>query len=553
MLFILIDWLYVFLTTLCLGYAFSEMSGRLFSYRLKHIDSILIAGLGCATVYAQIFSLFYKVSMLANGVLLILCLVIFIVFHRRMWMDLKQAWCGNGILVKVLVPCLLLIWAFCTSRGYQSPDTMGYHAQSIRWIEEYGIVPGQAILNSRFSYNSSVFALSALYSLKFLLGQSLHAMCGWFAFLLSVTVLDVRKGRKRLRWSDFANVAAVYYLTTLWYEVISPSSDYASMCIVFFLIIKWVRLLEMPKEEQKTAPYALLCVLGVFALTLKVTAGLILLLLIKPAYRLLKQKQWKEILLYLTIGLVVTVPWMVRSVLLSGWLIYPLPQLDLFDVAWKQKVEWVNFDVACIKTWGRGLNNSALLDMPVREWFGIWFRSVLTNLQKVIVLADIAAVFLLVLYTLLTLIRKRWQNLDKLLVLLTVACSYLYWQLSAPLPRYGYAYILLTPALMCGVIILALGRDGIVRAALALGGIYKVWMLVLYISSSYMYYTYYIRQLDYDSPNGPVYTKEVDGVTFYYSEWEDIGYEYFPGGIPAYSEFRLRGDSIEEGFELVDP
>lgn len=553
MLFILIDWLYVFLTTFCLGYAFSEMSGRLFSYRLKHIDSILIAGLGCATVYAQIFSVFYRVSMLANGVLLILCLVIVIVFYRRMWLDLKQAWCGNGVLVKTLVPCLLLIWAFCTSRGYQSPDTMGYHAQSIRWIEEYGIVPGQAILNSRFSYNSSVFAMSALYSLKFLLGQSLHAMCGWIAFLLSVTVLDVRKGRKRLRWSDFTNVAAIYYLTTLWYEVISPSSDYASMCIVFFLIIKWVRLLEMPKEEQKTTPYALLCVLGVFALTLKVTAGLILLLLIKPAYRLLKQKQWKEILLYLFMGLVVMVPWMVRSVLLSGWLIYPLPQLDLFDVAWKQKVEWVNFDVACIKTWGRGLNNSELLDMPVREWFGIWFRSVLTSLQKVIVLTDIAAVFLLVLYILLTLIRKRWQNLDKMLVLFTVACSYLYWQLSAPLPRYGYAYLLLTPALMCGLIILALGRDGIVRVALVLGGLYKVLMLVLYISSNYIYYTLYIRQMDYDLPSGPVYTKEVDGVTFYYSEWEDMGYEYFPGGIPAYSEFRLRGDSIEEGFELVDP
>lgn len=552
MLFILIDWLYVFLTTFCLGYAFSEMSGRLFSYRLKHIDSILVAGLVCATVYAQIFSLFYRVSALANGVLLVFCLAVILVFRRRMRLDLKQAWNRSGTLFKVLIPVLLLVWAFCTSRGYQMPDAMGYHAQSIRWIEEYGIVPGQAVLNSRFSYNSSVFALSALYSLKFLVGQSLHAMSGWIAFLLSVTVLDVIKGRRRLRWSDYANVAAIYYLTTLWNEVISSSSDYASMCIIFFLIIKWVRLLEMPKEEQKTAPYALLCVLGVFALTLKVTAGLILLLLIKPAYQLLREKQWKEILLYLTLGLVVAVPWMTRSVLLSGWLIYPLPQLDLFDVAWKQKVEWIDFDVACIKTWGRGLH-SGLLDMPVWEWFGGWFRSVLTSLQKVIVLADIAAVFLFALFALLTLIRKKWENLDKLLVLFTVVCSYLYWQLSAPLPRYGYAYILLVPALMCGVVVLTLRRDGIVRAVLALGGLYKIWMLVLYMHSSYMCYSLYIRQPDYESPKGPVYTKEVDGVTFYYSQWEGLGYEYFPGGIPEYAEFRLRGDGLEDGFEWVNP
>ena len=238
--------------------------------------------------------------------------------------------------------------------------------------------------------------------------------------------------------------------------------------------------------------------------------------------------------------------------LLSGWVIYPLSQLDLFDVAWKQKVEWVNYDVACIKTWGRGLDSTSL-DVPIWEWFGSWYRSVLKNLQKVIILADIASVFLLVLFTVLTLIRKQWQNLDKLLVLFTVACSYLYWQMSAPLPRYGYAYILLTPALMCGVVILALGRDGIVRAALALGGLYKVWILVLYISGSCTNYPFYIRQMDYDSPNWPVYTKEVDGVTFYYSEWESLGYDYFPGGLPAYSEFRLRGDGIEDGFELVNP
>lgn len=321
MLFVLIDWLYVILTTFCLGTVFSEVSDRLFSYRLRRMDSILMAGLVCATVYAQIFSLFYRVSLLANGILLAFCLVSVLFFHRQMWLSMKQAWERSSVLTRILVPVLILLWAYFTSRGYVCFDSMLYHAQSIRWIEEYGIVPGQAVLNERFSYNSSVFALSALYSLRFLLGQSMHAICGWTAFLLSITALDVIKGCKKLRWSDFANVAAVYYLTTLSNEVISPSSDYITMCSVFFLVIKWLRLLELPKEKQQTAPYALLCVFGVWTLTLKLTAGLILLLLIKPAYQLLKQKQWKEIFLYIILGLVVAVPWMVRSVLISGWLI----------------------------------------------------------------------------------------------------------------------------------------------------------------------------------------------------------------------------------------
>ncbi len=551
MLLIMLNWLYILLTTFCLGYAFSAFSGRFLSYRIRGIDSILMAGLVFATVYAQTFSLFYGVNVLANVLLLAGCAVIISVFHRQMWQDLKQAWSRTGILFKLLVPVLFLLWAYCTSCGYMVPDTQIYHAQSIRWIEEYGIIPGQAILNGRFSYNSSVFALSALYSWKFLVGQSLHAVDGWIAFLLSVTTLDIIKGRKKLRWSDFANVAAIYYLTTIYDEVISPSSDYAGMCVIFFIVIKWVRQLEAPEAERGTAPYALLCVLGVFSLTVKVTAGLILLLLIKPAYQLLRGKRWKEILIYLGLGLLVAVPWMTRSVLLSGWLFYPFPYLDLFDVGWKQPAAWVEFDAACIKAWGRGISADRL-DMPLWEWFGNWFRSVLDATQRVLVLADIMAVFLFVGYALWTFVRRRWENLDKILVIFTVTCSYIYWQVSAPLPRYGYAYVLLVPALMAGLFVRKPGRDGILRAGLALYGLYKVWTLFGYMDR-WSTYPIYIRQLDYESAGESVYTLEVDGVTFYTSQQESLGYEYFPGADAANLNFTLRRDGLGDGLEWVRP
>lgn len=59
-------------------------------------------------------------------------------------------------------------------------DSDLYHAQSIRWIEEYGVVPGLGNLHERFAYNSSFFALSALFSMKFLCGTSMHTMSGFF-------------------------------------------------------------------------------------------------------------------------------------------------------------------------------------------------------------------------------------------------------------------------------------------------------------------------------------------------------------------------------------
>lgn len=550
MLFIMINWLYVLITTFCLGYAFSRLAGKLFGYRIKSVDGLLMAGLGAATVYAQFFSLFYRVSLLANVVLVIFSAMTVLFWHQDMKRLLTESFRGSSRAVKILIPVLFVLWAYFTSRGYMVHDTKLYHAQSIRWIEEYGIVPGQGVVNSRFSYNSSVFSLAALYSLKFVFGQSMHAMSGWFAFLLSVTTLDIIKGVKKFRLSDFANVAAIYYLTLITDEVLAPSSDYATMCVLFFLVIKWLRLLEQPKEEQQTAPYGLLCVLGVYALTLKLTAGLILLLLIKPAYRLLKEKQWKQILCYLLLGILTAAPWLIRGVLISGWLLYPFPALDLFDLPWKQKTEWVKTDAGAIKTWGRGVNNSVLAAQPIWEWYGTWFKT-LSLMEKGIVLVDIAALVSFVGAAIAVFLRKNWENLDRLLVCATAACSYLYWQTSAPLPRYGYTYMLLLPALVFGWGILLLKKDRLLRGGLALYGVYKIVMLISYIAGC-AWYPAYIRQVDYYSADTEVWTVEVDGAEFYCTEEDGIGYAYFPGSS-AYEEFRLRGNGLKDGFEWVNP
>lgn len=550
MIFIIINWLYVLITTFCLGYAFSRLAGKLFGYRIKSVDGLLMAGLGAATVYAQFFSLFYRVSLLANVVLVIFSAMTVLFWHQDMKRLLTESFRGSSRAVKILIPVLFVLWAYFTSRGYMVHDTKLYHAQSIRWIEEYGIVPGQGVVNSRFSYNSSVFSLAALYSLKFVFGQSMHAMSGWFAFLLSVTTLDIIKGVKKFRFSDFANVAAIYYLTLITDEVLAPSSDYATMCVLFFLVIKWLRLLEQPKEEQQTAPYGLLCVLGVYALTLKLTAGLILLLLIKPAYRLLKEKQWKQILCYLLLGILTAAPWLIRGVLISGWLLYPFPALDLFDLPWKQKTEWVKTDAGAIKTWGRGVNNSVLAAQPIWEWYGTWFKT-LSLMEKGIALVDIAALVSFVGAAIAVFLRKNWENLDRLLVCATAACSYLYWQTSAPLPRYGYTYMLLLPALVFGWGILLLKKDRLLRGGLALYGVYKIVMLISYIAGC-AWYPAYIRQVDYYSADTEVWTVEVDGAEFYCTEEDGIGYAYFPGSS-AYEEFRLRGNGLKDGFEWVNP
>lgn len=558
MLTTIITWLYALFTITLLGFGMAAFIEKVFRYRVDRPDSILVAGTITATVYAQFFSLFYKVGLAANVVMFLCCAIIFIFERKNIIPTLAKWYRETGLGYKITAGLLFILWAYFTSRGYIHYDSDLYHAQSIRWLEEYGVVPGLGNLHERFAYNSSFFALSALYSLKYVLGDSMHAMNGFLALILSLTCLPIAKSWKGKRFSvaGFARVGAIYYLTTITNEVVSPASDYAVMCVIFFIVIKWLDMLE--KDCKEIAPYALLCVVGVYALSIKLTAGLILILLIKPAYMLIKEKRIKEIFIYLAMGLIVAIPWMVRTIMISGWLFYPLTAIDLFDVDWKMDAFYIDVDATQIKVWGRALYAIGLIDVPITGWFPNWFLTTLSGMEKILILASLAAVVATVISACVILLSRQWKHLDMLLVMVTLLSSYLFWQTSAPLIRYGYAYILLLVFVVfgwcfhqmlpyeesSGVLWKKVLYTGI-YLVFCLYGIYKGCVLGHYIYSSRLA-EHYIWQQDYGVYELNSY--EIDGTTFYYPvSGDQTGYDSFPAA-PVKADIEFRGDAIEDGF-----
>ena len=558
MLTTVITWVYALFTITVLGFGAAAFVEKFLGYRMEKPDSILMSGVILATVYAQIFSLLSGVSLAANVLLVFGCLVILMVRHMEIAASIRRWNRETNAVYKIVFAVLIVLWAYFTSRGYIHYDSDLYHAQSIRWLEEYGVVPGLGNLHERFAYNSSFFALSALYSLKFVLGDSMHTMNGFLALLLSMTCLPITKSwkNKRFTTSDFARVGAIYYLTTIINEVVSPASDYAVMCVIFFIVIKWLDALE--EGVQDIAPYALLCVVGVYALTLKLTAGLILILLIKPAYMLIRKKRVKEIFIYLAMGLLAALPWMARTVIISGWLIYPFTALDLFDVDWKMEALYIDIDAIQIKVWGRALYAIGLIDTPITEWFPNWFQTTLSGTEKILILGSLAAGIIMLISAVIIFVGKKWKHLDMLLVMVTVFCSYAFWQTSAPLMRYGYAYVLLLTFIVFGWCLQqVLPWDGTAKYPwkkvghsavyfiVLLYGCYKMYTMADYIGDTYLA-NYYIWQEDYGVYELESY--EVGGETFYYPVHGDrTGYDTFPTSTYKV-DFELRGDSMKDGF-----
>lgn len=557
MLFILINWLYIFITTFLTGFGMLYLVEKKFGYRVKHIHSYLVAGLVFATTYAQWVSCFYRVNWEANGIFLLISLVIFIRCRKTIPERLRSAWRETSATKKVGIGILILVTAYFTSRGSYLVDTNLYHAQSIRWIEEYGVVKGLANLQSRAAYNSSMFCLSALYSMKYIFGQSMHAVQGFMALILGVFCMDLGAlwKRKKVVLSDFARIGAIYYLTLLHKELMSPSSDFAVMIILFYIVISWLDLLE--EKNASTVPYSLLCVVGVYTVTLKLTAGLILILMIKPVIMLCRQKKGKEIVTYLCMGILVIAPYLIRNVLICGWLLYPFSALDLFDVDWKVPTMKVDADSFQIKSWGKGIHDYDLYHSTPDKWIPGWFSTVLSSTEKLLLLGDAVALVLFGIAFLYKIyqqwVQKKNPNWDVVLVQGTIVASFLFWLLSAPLTRYGYTYILLLILLVFGEIYINLWgkmpwkKPVILTVVIALFFCWKGAVLTKAIWGARSTPAY-IKQTDYDSNEGEGRVKEheINGITFYYRV---SGYHPLPGGD---IQFTMRGDSIKDGFKFAD-
>ena len=550
MLSVLFSYIYIGITTFFLGYGTRLFVKKYMGYEIQGITSLIYAGLGAATVYAGMYSLFSGVSLGANIGMLLICLAVICIGKKDLaafWKNQKQ-YVTKG---KIIFLCMmLLLFAYGASRGYMHVDSGLYHAQAIRWIEEYGVVPGLANLHCRLAYNSSAFVLTALYSMSFLGGQSLHTVAGFMALVLAVKGLDVVKvfSRKKVLVSDFVKVAMLFYITIIYTEMMSPASDYFAMLFLFYVVLTWVELEE--KKEKNIIPFGMLCVLLAVNVSIKLSSAIMLLMVLKPAVILLKEKRYGQIGIYLGMGILAVFPYLARNVILSGWLVYPFPAIDLFSFDWKIPAGEALYDAQEIKVYAKGMTDVLLKDAPMSQWLPSWF-SALKGLEKIWVLGSLASVVAGVVITVWGLVKRKKELYGLLFVQWVMIAGYLFWQIGTPLVRYGYIYILAFPFFTVGLWFVTLFEKReksylLFGTALLLFFVYKGGNLVESIAAS-SGQDYYVWQQDYYT--GPYDSYEMDGVEFYYPlEYGQIGYSKFPGAPHERYDVELRGEDLQDGF-----
>lgn len=559
MLSVLLSWIIIFVASLIFGYgAVKLLYGRCHE-SLQKLDVYLVVGLMFLNVYAEIFSLFYKVGGLA-------CLILFVLgimtlLSLRLWGGEKYNNYNNGKLTSlikgrewnIILICVGVAATLFWTVGYPTHyDTSVYHVQAIKWIEEYGVVPGLGNLHNRFAYNSAFMPLQALFSLEWILGQSLHTVNGYICALAIAYAIGTNGlvNGKKLKLSDFLKIIALIYVYEYRSYISSPSSDTLTMLLVLYICIKWSEFVE--RDIKEAIPYTCLCVLAVWAVTVKLSAAVCIVLAIYPAVLLIKNKQWGKMICNISLGLIVIVPWLARNVIISGYLLYPYPQIDLFNVDWKMPASVCVYDAREIMAWGRGLNNYLLYELSIWEWFPRWFETV----PKTITILGLISGNVIVIWLCCNIIRRRKTDIRYTLLFVYSIIALVVWLFSAPLFRYGMVYLLIP---ICEVIWMILGwtknnvRLQYSMRILVILLLIPIWSI--YISSwggLKNYPTFMQENYEWKLTDS---VEIADGISVWYPVADDRGsYDVFPcvPFINMIKKIEVRGAELADGFRMKE-
>ncbi len=461
MVVVLLSYVYIFLMCLIAGVTIRKALSRFIPVPNEErigITGIVTTGFVTLTVYAECFSIFYKVGAVCHVVMLVALAIGAYKCRDKISALLinvrKRFRSKEGVVCLIIV----LISAFYASRGVFHRDTGIYHAQAIRIIEEYGVIKGIGNFQLHFAYNSSYLALCALFTLSFILPFALHTMTGFIMALFTCyAACGLMKWTSRAsHTADMARLAIIIYGITVLEYLQSPATDYGAMYMVLYIMCAWITQAAEKKDDADDIPvYGYLAALSIFTVSMKLSAAALVVLAVLPFILLVKKKMIKETVLFIVIGFLSFLPYLVRNVIISGWLLYPAEAIDLFNVVWKVPAEYMKYDADQIKVWGRELQESFTVEdgikVGISEWLPIWWEKK-RFFEKLLLVFQVAGAGAAILNLIIRKVRKKIRA-DVAMFYIAVFINIALWFFTAPFIRYGLAFLMLLP--LCAAMDLA--------------------------------------------------------------------------------------------------
>ncbi|WP_017850463.1 LIC_10190 family membrane protein [Leptospira interrogans serovar Szwajizak] len=422
--------LYIFIS-------FGILAEKILKVKFQFTDRVLV-GLSVTNTLVSLVSLFLPITISVLFIFLLFCFV-FLYFERKNLKLLTFGLIHKNIVVIITFPFLLSALVFSLNPPF-AYDSGLYHIQSIKWIQEYSVVPGLANLHGRFGFNPNIFTIFALTSLKEIFKQEIFSVN--FVIYSILVLHSINRIYKIFKQEGFTNFfllhsIVLFLILDQFMSLSSPTPDLISIVLPLYI------LTNLPKNENdihsklNLENYFSSIILSVYTISVKLATIplciLILLLIIRYKF------DGKKLLIVISITFLILLPWLIRNVILSGYLIYPFSAIDIFNFDWKVPLNAVVSEKLSITGWARnpGEGYKEAAQMKFWEWFPIWWNTISKLNRLFIVISFLSPIFIFI-YSLFKKIKIDFQTFA---ILFTSWTGMIFWILLAPDIRFGKAFL----------------------------------------------------------------------------------------------------------------
>lgn len=418
-----------------------------------------------------------------------------------------------------------------------------YHLQSMIWSEQYSVVPGLANLHGRLAFNSSSLLLSTLFSFHPKYFPVIFPLNGLCMYILAMFLLSKVIMIKDLIKQTVIIVSIFFILFFFMKELSSSSTDILPSVITVYLIYRFLM------NEDKGSELIYL-VLPLFCCTLKLSSLPIVVFSLLALFFCIKEKEWRKIILLLTISGVIIIPWLARYAILSGYLIYPFSEIDIFNFDWKVPREEITREEQVTYAWARIPHQpySEVLNMSLADWFPVWFKAKINTIKYLIYLVMFSPFIMC-----LSLLFKR-RSIKHIVAWLVVALGLVFNFLTAPDPRFSYGFLILTAFIPYYNFSFNFKKENLKYYSYIISAIIMIYFISvqrnIFENKNILIEPYY---LDYSSNNVMFETHYIDSTKLYKPIDTDKCFDYCIPCSPYLNEgLELRGKSLQNGFRIKD-
>lgn len=420
MLAILISWICIFTVFITTGEIICRIYNKItHRYERYGIAATVMLGMGVTSAILCFISLFLAVNQYILFALLTGSVLYQATGYKNLIRKLKDFLVGSNKLLLTAYFLLGLgfmlfpVWTFSVKL-----DPFIYHYNNVMWNETYPVVAGLANLDEKFGFNSDYFLLQSCFSLRFLFDEVISGLPSLLAFIIAADYLN---GIVTSKFDPKKIVLFFVYFILVFVvrnDLTELSTDIIPTLIIFYLFSKIIADTETIKHQT------LFCVLiPVSLISFKLSAALICFVCLWSLYTLFGRKKYKAIAALLSVSVIVTLPWLIRNVIISGYLIFPLYQLDLFSFDWKVPIEVVKSQKDFIH------------DYATQKMLRLIHAHDPTNDTLLLLISCCIAATTGAYH----IARKRTAG--HIIIFSVLIVNILFWALSAPDIRFGYGYI----------------------------------------------------------------------------------------------------------------